>query len=555
MKNIRSADFLLQKVELFSKISGLEINRSKSECLILNYEMNLCGYTEVFLGIPVVENLKILGHYHGKSERVCMYQNFYSKLSKMENVLNAWKGRNLTIFGKNLLINALSNSLFVFNAQIENPPKDFIKLTEKIHKDFLWNGVPKIAHHTIIADYSNGGLRYKDLNDFIASLNLKFLYKMHTGSKYGHSILPNYWIKNLFKIPESISILPWDFNILDCAFKVPRKSQYKGHPFYYQVLKDHQKMSEIGCRDLESILSVSIWYNRHMNTKFDLEIAKAGFNFVKDLYPCNKQIENFSRLSGYKSRKLRTILDKIPTDWKAKIESSPNLHVTVHPLQKICYKGQDSVLRNMRGDQLYNLLIENKTRLPAGLLKWREIFDLSDNEIRVALTFARTCTSLVSNHVFQYKIITQILPTQKYLARFKIVNSNICQRCNNEPDTIIHCIWSCPIVHYFVNEILMYLSTECAINSSNLPLKSDIFGCPNQGTNHILLELKKEMFYNKDLDMNQSTFCEYFLKKIGKIMVKEKNIMLEMDKFEFYDNKWTSFKNIYNYLGPDYQIV
>ena len=31
--------------------------------------------------------------------------------------------------------------------------------------------------------------------------------------------------------------------------------------------------------------------------------------------------------------------------------------------------------------------------------------------------------------------------------------------------------------------------------------------------------------------------------------------MLEKDKFEFYDNKWTNFKNIYNYLGPDYQIV
>ena len=178
MKDKKSAEFLLIKVDLFSKVSGLQINKSKSECLILNYEIEQRGFSESLLGIPVVENLKILGHYHGKSEQVCSFQNFYSKLPKMEKVLNSWRGRNLTIFGKNLLINALSNSLFVFNAQIEFPPYDFIKLAEKMHKDFLWSGVPKIAHHSIIADYDRGGFRYKDLNDFISSLNMKFLRRI-----------------------------------------------------------------------------------------------------------------------------------------------------------------------------------------------------------------------------------------------------------------------------------------------------------------------------------------------------------------------------------------
>ena len=67
------------------------------------------------LGIPVVENLKILGHFHGKSELICSYQNFYSKLEKMKKVLNIWKQRNLTLFGKSLLISSLSTSLFLYN--------------------------------------------------------------------------------------------------------------------------------------------------------------------------------------------------------------------------------------------------------------------------------------------------------------------------------------------------------------------------------------------------------------------------------------------------------
>ena len=86
-----SAENLLQKVELFSKVSGLEINKSKSECLILSFEMGLSGYSETFLGIPIVDNLKILGHFHGKNERIFNFQNFFCKLEKMKRILNIWK--------------------------------------------------------------------------------------------------------------------------------------------------------------------------------------------------------------------------------------------------------------------------------------------------------------------------------------------------------------------------------------------------------------------------------------------------------------------------------
>ena len=157
MRDKISAKNLLTTIAFFSKTSGLEVNMSKSECLLLSFEMNLNGYSEQFMGIPVVEDLKILGHYHGKNELVCNFQNFYSKLEKMSKMFNIWKQRNLTIVGKNLLINSLSTSLFIFNAQIEIPPVDFIKSVEKIHKEFLWGGTPKIAHPTIISEYEKGG--------------------------------------------------------------------------------------------------------------------------------------------------------------------------------------------------------------------------------------------------------------------------------------------------------------------------------------------------------------------------------------------------------------
>ena len=77
--------------------------------------MNFGEAGETFLDIPVVENLKILGRYLGKSQIVCDYQNFYSKIAKIEKVLNLWKQCKLTILGRSLLINSLSLSSFTFN--------------------------------------------------------------------------------------------------------------------------------------------------------------------------------------------------------------------------------------------------------------------------------------------------------------------------------------------------------------------------------------------------------------------------------------------------------
>ena len=155
-----SARYLLTKIEQFSKISGLEINRTKSECLLLDFELGIDKDEASLFGIPIVENLKILGHYFGKNKMICEYNNFYSKLKLIEKIIQTWKQRSLSLLGKNILVNSLVNSLILFNAQIEIPPSDFLNEVESKCKSFLWDGgVPKIAHQSLIGDYHQGGIR------------------------------------------------------------------------------------------------------------------------------------------------------------------------------------------------------------------------------------------------------------------------------------------------------------------------------------------------------------------------------------------------------------
>ena len=158
----------------------------------------------------------------------------------MSKILHIWRQRNLTLIGKNLLINSLSTAMFIFNAQIDIPPVDFIKLVESLHKNFLWSGgKPKIAHHTIIANYKDGGINYKDLNTFILAINVKFIQYLSTNSQSGHLTLPNHWRTKMLKIPtsENEELYFQDYfvnklNVLDCMIKFLRKIHYTGYPCY-----------------------------------------------------------------------------------------------------------------------------------------------------------------------------------------------------------------------------------------------------------------------------------------------------------------------------------
>ena len=111
-------------------------------------------------------------------------------------------------------------------------------------------------------------------------------------------------------------------------------------------------------------------------------------------------------------------------------------------MKTVEWKGLDRVVKHMKGAEIYNLVIENKTRHPAGILKWKEVTDINDEEIKFAFMFVNKCSLSTFDRAFQYKINTQILPTKEYLFRYRVAETNVCTRCNSEPDTVLHSLWS-----------------------------------------------------------------------------------------------------------------
>ena len=98
---------------------------------------------------------------------------------------------------------------------------------------------------------------------------------------------------------------------------------------------------------MESILSLPIWFNRTLQTKFDPEISMAGFNNIQDLYPENQPTANFNGLRNIKIRKLRTLQNKIPQGWLDKIIQVPVQQLAIIPRLKVNLGGQSQIVTNI----------------------------------------------------------------------------------------------------------------------------------------------------------------------------------------------------------------
>ena len=212
----------------------------------------------------------------------------------------------------------------------------------------------------------------------------------------------------------------------------------------------------------------------------------------------------------------------------------------------------------MSSKQVYATLIFNKIRLPTGLLRWCEEINLSDSQIRTAFTFTKGCCCSIFDRVFQYKINTRILPTNEYLKRYQVRESDECSRCLLlETDSVLHSTWLCSSIASHKTHLFSFLNNKCNV-MVDINMTNYLFGFQGtelQGLNHVLLEFKKHIFYSWEEDVLVSSFFEEFRRKIQHLIIKEKQIAINSDNFAAFSTKWENYTAFYDFFGPDCQIM
>ena len=161
LKNEMSILNCLQKAEAFGKVSGLRLNKEKTEGLWLGRHVNR---KDTFAGINWNKTvLKALGMYFAYDKKESEKQNWTSKLESIRKSLRWWNTRDLSLKGRILIIKSIALAKVVYLTGALHTPNWVINEINKEFFGFVWKFKrDKLARKVLVNTVDNTGLNMID---------------------------------------------------------------------------------------------------------------------------------------------------------------------------------------------------------------------------------------------------------------------------------------------------------------------------------------------------------------------------------------------------------
>ena len=169
-------------LERFGEISGLKVNCEKTEVLLKRSNQILCPDKNLTWANGKVKALRV---WFCVDHEESLKKNCEDKVRNVENVLNNWHNKRLTLIGKIAVVKALAASQMVYvMTSMSSCLKSLKEINDLIFK-FLWeNKGDKIKRTGMIADYQEGGLKMLDIMEFNKALKITLMTAILSGNVF-----------------------------------------------------------------------------------------------------------------------------------------------------------------------------------------------------------------------------------------------------------------------------------------------------------------------------------------------------------------------------------
>ena len=398
-----------------------------------------------------------------------------------EQTLERWKRRNLTIFGRILILKSLALSKFVYNFNVLIPPDHVVKELKKLMFKFIWNGTERIKRSVLIGSLEQGGLKMIDIECFIMSLQAAWVTRLLREDEC-KNIFINYYagklglsVKYLF-----LSNITNDKHANASFLTIP---DFYRHVIYsFNQVKIMKNISRMNTYDL---LTQMLWHNRLFCFK-DITLSyrhwmKSGFIFVYDMLDCNGNVKGCDEILGQLTIKSNwiseyTIIKSVLQQIISKININTHMisainRVKIQP-QKIYTVEGIVTVDNQTSRFYYNCLVRQKFEKPNVITFWKRKYDMQSFHFKHIFTSKVLQVSDIKIREFNYKVLHRILPCGSYLSKWKPNISANCHFCE-QIETIEHLIFNCPRIF----SLWRAISVICKVN---IKLKHIIFGFLNE---------------------------------------------------------------------------
>ena len=394
------------------------------------------------LGVNISNNLEVVN------------DNISDVIQKMKAVSSMWYYRNMTLTGKVLIINSLMASLFVYRMQVISliREKD-VNEVNKVISDFLWKGKKaKIKLSTLKCSKADGGLGLVD----IRAKHEALLYNWIVDCKR------NYCIKNMADSFLNIdSNLIWECNLTG----TDSKCVFTGKSFWHELAHRWNKFNYHEPTTSEQVKKQLIFFNSYIRVNGKVIIDKKWYTGKYF------RIEDFLKSNGHDFLSYETFRRKysnVPITWLeygALLKAIPrNWKVTLSQ-NKVVLTAQgnkfDKIGENVKVSKMFYLDITNTSVNIAKCRKmWLDKANIINDEEMYVKHFRNvySLTNTTKYRDFQFRLLHNKIFCNDVLVHWKKVETNICNLCEGEKQTITHLMYFCPVVKLLWRDI----ESKCA---------------------------------------------------------------------------------------------
>ena len=449
LKNIDMIKETMLELQKFAKVSGLNLNIDKTIGIRLGPNKYNTG---TFQGIKITDKpFKYLGLYIGHKKTNCDTLNWNEKLLKAKKEIIKWNCRNLTVWGKIIVLKSLILSKFtnlMMNTTIE---KDFLKQLEKISFQFIWGKRDKIRRAVAYSKICKGGLNMINLNLMCRSLKATWVKRILDGWEENWKIFARKYLSNYLKNNLLFYMRIRDIKIISCLEKLP--------PIYRSIVEAFISVHK--CEDLDKN-KIPLWGNNNItifnkDKKINMSLffeswINSGLIFLTDLKITSSELDElyiYEKLQ-HRTNYLCEIL-VIKKAIKTILKQNPNNIPTPRA------DNETDIPCNHTAKEFYNMGTE-KDHIPTSETYWKFFFSNINNNLNFEDAYKQKILIIPDNKLkeFNFKLLHNILPCGTNLKRWKLKEISSCSICKENQD-IIHMLYTCRQIRHIwqsLNDVL-----------------------------------------------------------------------------------------------------
>ena len=189
----------------------------------------------------------------------CYEVNITEKITKLRNQLNRWKGRQLSINGKMIIIKTFAISQLIYSSQFQVINSKDVRKIEHLCYNFLWNGPDHVKRVFLKSGRDEGGINGIDIESFFNSIAVRQFLKSYENKTLA-IVNDSATIKEEIKTQARLilkKVLLYQLNNVD-IFDEKLICQTRADFFVKPFSKTHHLMSKLNISNIFSISSTSM---------------------------------------------------------------------------------------------------------------------------------------------------------------------------------------------------------------------------------------------------------------------------------------------------------